>query len=112
MTVVQRIEALRQAMREHDIQACVVPTSDPHLSEFLPDRWQGREWLSGFTGSAGTLVVRPDAAGLWTDSRYWEQAEAELKDTGITLMRAGQPDTPSPHAWVAAGLEKGACVAV
>src|SRR5690606_17263683 len=112
MTVVQRIEALRQAMREHDIQACVVPTSDPHLSEYLPDRWQGREWLSGFTGSAGTLVVCLDAAALWTDSRYWEQAEAELDGSGITLMRSGQPGVLSPHAWVANHLEQGASVAI
>src|SRR5690606_29049572 len=96
MTVVERIEGLGQATREHDIQACVVPTSDPHLSEYLPDRWQGREWLSGFTGSAGTLVVCPDAAGLWTDSRYWEQAENELHGSGIDLMRAGVPDVPAP----------------
>lgn len=112
MTVVQRIEALRQAMREHDIQACVVPTSDPHLSEYLPDRWQGREWLSGFTGSAGTLVVCLDAAALWTDSRYWEQAENELHGSGIDLMRAGVPDVPAPSAWVAARLQSGQGVAV
>lgn len=112
MIASERLEFLRKAMREHEVSACVVPTSDPHLSEYLPDRWQGREWLSGFTGSAGTLVVCLDAAALWTDSRYWEQAEAELDGSGITLMRSGQPGVLSPHAWVANHLEQGASVAI
>ncbi|NLC36538.1 MAG: aminopeptidase P family protein [Alcaligenaceae bacterium] len=112
MSPSMRLESLRQVMREQKVAACVVPTSDPHLSEYLPDRWQGREWLSGFTGSAGTLVVCQGAAGLWTDSRYWEQAEAELRGTGIDLMRAGQAGVPAPQAWVAARLPKGAAVAV
>lgn len=110
--VVQRLQSLRQAMREHGVQACVVLTSDPHLSEYLPERWQAREWLSGFTGSAGTLVVTLEDARLWTDSRYWEQAESELQSTGIVLMRAGQADVPGPPAWAAATLPKGACVAL
>lgn len=110
--IAERLEALRRVMREQGMAACVVPTSDPHLSEYLPDRWQGREWLSGFTGSAGTLVVCDDFAGLWTDSRYWEQAENELEGTGIRTMRAGQPDVPSPSAWVAAHLPRGAGVAI
>ena len=108
----ERLEFLRKAMREQGVDACVVPTSDPHLSEYLPDRWQAREWLSGFTGSAGTLVVCQDAAALWTDSRYWEQAEAELQGKGVELMRAGQPDVPSAHRWVAGRLSKGDCVAI
>ena len=110
--VTERLESLRTAMREHGVQACVVPTSDPHLSEYLPPRWQAREWLSGFTGSAGTLIVCLEDARLWTDSRYWEQAEADLQGTGIVLMRAGQPDVPAAPAWAAAQLPKGACVAV
>jgi len=110
--VAQRLDSLRTVMREHGVQACVVPTSDPHLSEYLPERWQGREWLSGFRGSAGTLLVCLDEVRLWTDSRYWEQAETELDGTGIVLMRAGQADVPSPPAWAAAQLPKGACVAV
>src|SRR5690554_2872539 len=110
--VVARLEVLRQVMREQGVSACVVPTSDPHLSEYLPDRWQAREWLSGFTGSAGTLVVCLQNARLWTDSRYWEQAETELQGTGIMLMRSGQPDVPAPPVWAAAQLPKGACVAV
>lgn len=106
-----RLESLRKVMREHGVDACVVPTSDPHLSEYLPDRWQAREWLSGFTGSAGILIVCQDTAGLWTDSRYWEQGEAELAGTGILLMRAGQADVPAPSAWVAGRLSRGGAVA-
>lgn len=109
---VARLKSLRLAMKAQAVSACVVPTSDPHLSEYLPERWQVREWLSGFTGSAGTLVVCDDIAALWTDSRYWEQAETQLQGTGIQLMRSGQPDTPSPSAWVAARLDKGAVVAI
>ncbi len=110
--VADRLEALRLAMRERGVDACVVPTSDPHLSEYLPERWQAREWLSGFTGSAGTLVVCADSAALWTDSRYWEQADSELQGTGIQAMRSGLPETPTPAAWVAARLAAGATVAI
>ncbi|MFC3653585.1 aminopeptidase P family N-terminal domain-containing protein [Dyella humi] len=87
-----RIAALREAMAKHGIAACIVPTADPHLSEYLPAHWQAREWLSGFDGSAGTLLVTTKEAGLWTDSRYFSQAEQQLAGTGIALMkqRAGQ----------------------
>jgi len=112
LVIAQRLEALRRVMREHDIGACVVPTSDPHLSEYLPERWQGRQWLSGFTGSAGTLVVCDDVAALWADSRYWEQADNELRGSGIEVMRAGQPDVPAPSAWVADRLAPGAGVSL
>ena len=77
-----RIAQLRQAMSRRGLSAYIVPSSDPHLSEYLPARWQGRRWLSGFTGSVGTLVVTADFAGLWVDSRYWVQAEAQLAGTG------------------------------
>lgn len=110
--IVLRLEALRRVMRERGIEACVVPTSDPHLSEYLPQRWQAREWLSGFSGSAGTLVLSQSFAGLWTDSRYWEQADAELQGTGIDTMRAGQAGVPTPSAWVVEHLPQGACVAI
>ena len=109
---VHRIEALRQAMESRQLQACIIPTSDPHLSEYLPERWQGRQWLSGFDGSAGILVVTDSYAGLWTDSRYWEQAENDLQDTRITLMRAGQEGVPGPAAWLADHLAQGARVSV
>jgi len=80
-----RIDALRAALRRHGVDACLVPSADPHLSEYLPEHWQARQWLSGFTGSMGTLIVTTEFAGVWADSRYWVQAEAELAGTGITL---------------------------
>jgi Xaa-Pro aminopeptidase len=111
-TPAERLERLRVVLREQGLAACVVPSSDPHLSEYLPQRWQGRSWLSGFTGSVGTLVVTATFAGLWVDSRYWVQAEAQLAGSGIELMkiRAGEVQ---PHAdWLAANLPHGAKVAV
>src|SRR5690554_6117410 len=108
----QRLDALRQVMLEHGVEACVVPTSDPHLSEYLPERWQGRQWLSGFTGSAGTLVVCRDTAALWADSRYWEQADNELAGSGIQPMHAGKPEVPGPSDWVAERLTQAARVAI
>jgi Xaa-Pro aminopeptidase len=111
-TPAQRIELLRAALREHGLAACVVPSSDPHLSEYLPQRWQGRSWLSGFTGSVGTLAVTDSFAGLWVDSRYWVQAEAQLAGSGIELMKMRAGET-QPHAdWLAAHLPAGAQVAV
>jgi Xaa-Pro aminopeptidase len=81
-----RIDALRVALRAHGLAAWLLPSADPHLSEYLPERWQGREWASGFTGSAGTLVVTADVATLWVDSRYWTQAEVQTAGTGIEVM--------------------------
>ena len=109
-----RIAALREAMHERGIAACIVPTADPHLSEYLPAHWQAREWLSGFTGSAGTLVVTPEFAGLWTDSRYFSQAGKQLAGSGIELMKLNVPHTPEHVEWLCAQLHKGdkiACAA-
>lgn len=106
-TVAQRLDALRQAMRRQGFDAYVAVSSDPHLSEYLPGHWQGRQWLSGFDGSAGTLVVTSSVAALWTDSRYWEQAEKDLAGTGIGLMKAGAANVPMPPQWVAEHLGKG-----
>jgi Xaa-Pro aminopeptidase len=108
----ERLAALRGVMSKHGVDACVVPSSDPHLSEYLPPRWQARRWLSGFGGSAGTLVVTSGFAGLWTDSRYWEQADHDLADTGIATMRAGAADVPGIVDWLANALQAGAVVAV
>ena len=107
-----RIENLRRAMQRHAIAAVIVPSSDPHLSEYLPERWQGRQWLSGFTGSVGTLVVTEDFAGLWADSRYWTQAEGELAGTSIELMKIGGAGSPAHVDWIAEHAERGATVAV
>jgi Xaa-Pro aminopeptidase len=111
-TVSQRIAALRAAMSAAGVAACIVPTADPHLSEYLPARWQARQWLSGFTGSAGTLVVTADAAGLWTDSRYFEQAGRELDGNGITLMRLRVPHAAEHVDWLCGHLATGSAVAV
>ncbi|AHV93720.1 aminopeptidase P family protein [Bordetella holmesii] len=108
----QRIAALRQAMRRNKLDAYVVPSADPHLSEYLPKRWQARRWLSGFTGSVGTLVVTADFAGLWVDSRYWVQAEAQLAGTGITLMKIALASTPGHVDWLAAHVPSGGRVGV
>lgn len=106
-----RLEQLRSAMQQAQVDAYVVFSSDPHLSEYLPDYYQGRAWLSGFEGSAGSLVVTADFAGLWTDSRYWVQAETDLQDSGFELMRWGDGDTPEMVDWVAAHLQVGQTVA-
>ena len=82
-----RLTQLREVLAREKVDALLVPSSDPHLSEYLPERWQGRQWLSGFTGSAGTLVVASRTAALFTDSRYWVQAEAELAGSGRLVIR-------------------------
>jgi Xaa-Pro aminopeptidase len=110
-TVSDRIASLRAAMQQCGVAACIVPTADPHLSEYLPAHWQTREWLSGFTGSAGTLVVTPDFAGLWTDSRYFSQAERQLADSGIALMKLGVPHTAEHLDWLCERLRTGDRVA-
>ncbi|MGH8118163.1 MAG: aminopeptidase P family N-terminal domain-containing protein [Rhodanobacteraceae bacterium] len=83
-----RIAALREVMQQRGIAACIVPTADPHLSEYLPAHWTARRWLSGFTGSGGTLIVTADFAGLWTDSRYFSQAEKQLAGSGVELVKS------------------------
>ena len=91
----KRLGTLRQAMAASGIDLTVIPHSDPHQSEYMSPQWHLREYYSGFNGSAGDLVVTPDEALLWTDSRYFLQAAQQLEDTGIKLMKAGLPDTPS-----------------
>lgn len=107
-----RIARLREAMRQMALDACIVPSADPHLSEYLPERWQGRQWLSGFTGSVGTLVVTADFAGLWVDSRYWVQAESQLAGTCVQLMKLGDATTPGHVDWLARKLAFGQRVGV
>lgn len=106
-----RIAALRGVMEQRGIAACIVPTADPHLSEYLPTHWQAREWLSGFTGSAGTLVVTPDFAGLWTDSRYFSQAERQLAGSGVELVKLNVPHTPEHVEWLCGRVQAGDKVA-
>jgi Xaa-Pro aminopeptidase len=107
-----RIAALRQIMQQHGIAACIVPSADPHLSEYLPAHWHARAWLSGFTGSAGTLVVTATEAGVWTDSRYFAQAEQQLAGSGIALMKLRGSQNPEHIDWLAAQLTAGQVLAV
>jgi Xaa-Pro aminopeptidase len=107
-----RIEALCGALQGARLAAWVLPSSDPHLSEYLPARWQGREWASGFTGSVGTLVVTADFAGLWVDSRYWVMAELQLAGTGIALMKIPGAASAAHVDWLADNLPAGSTVGV
>ncbi|WP_409263628.1 aminopeptidase P family protein [Pseudomonas putida] len=110
-SVPQRLVHVRQAMAAGGIDALLVPSADPHLSEYLPGYWQGRQWLSGFHGSVGTLVVTLGFAGLWVDSRYWEQAAQELKGSGIELMKL-LPGKPGALEWLGENVEPNGRVAV
>ncbi|NUT88970.1 aminopeptidase P family protein [Pseudomonas corrugata] len=109
--VPQRLARIRQLMSREGIHALLVPSADPHLSEYLPGYWQGRQWLSGFHGSIGTLIVTKDFAGVWADSRYWEQATQELKGSGIELVKL-IPGQPGPLDWLAEQTPEGGVVAV
>ncbi len=106
----ERIAKLRSAMKNHGMAAYIVPSSDAHLSEYTPEHWKGRLWLSGFTGSAGTVVIGTDKAALWTDGRYFLQASEELAGTGIELMKEGLPDTPTIEAFLKTELKEGEVV--
>jgi Xaa-Pro aminopeptidase len=107
-----RIADLRAALARHGFDAVLVPSSDPHLSEYLPDHWQGRRWASGFTGSVGNLVVTADFAGLFADSRYWIQAERELAGSGIALMKTPAAASALHVQWLAENVREGGTVAV
>jgi Xaa-Pro aminopeptidase len=107
-----RIAQLREVLAKEGVHALLVPSADPHLSEYLPGRWQGRQWLSGFTGSMATLVVAADRAVLFADSRYWVQAEAELAGTGIELEKIATGASLSHIDWLARHTPKGGTVAV
>ncbi len=106
----ERIAALREAMKEKNINAYIIPSSDPHLSEYPADRWKSREWISGFDGSAGTVVITADKAGLWTDSRYFLQAAMQLEGSGIALYKMALPETPSIADFLLGELHEGQTV--
>lgn len=110
-SVVERLARTRALMSQNGIFALLVPSADPHLSEYLPAYWQGRQWLSGFHGSVGTLIVTPTFAGLWADSRYWEQASKELSGSTIELVKL-VPGQPGPLEWLAEQAPEGATVSV
>ncbi len=107
-----RISLLRSVMKQHGISACIIPSTDPHASEYIADCWKDREWISGFDGSAGTVVITLSSAGLWTDSRYFLHAADQLEGTGILLMKQGLAETIDIAPWLASQLEIGDKVAV
>ena len=106
MEIQNRIAALRDFMSQCGISAFIAPSTDPHSGEYVPAHWESRKWRSGFTGSAGTVVVTKDNAGLWTDSRYFIQAEEQLEGIGIQLFKDRLPETPSISEWLGSVLNK------
>lgn len=108
----ERIASLRKFMKNKGLAAFIIPSSDPHSGEYVPERWKSREWISGFNGSAGTIVITLDKAGLWTDSRYWLAADEMLADTGIDLFKDRIPETPSITTWLGSVLTSGNTVGV
>lgn len=112
MTVLEKIAALRGKMKEQNISAFIVFSADPHMSEYLPKEWEERAWLSGFTGSAGFVVITENKAALWTDGRYFVQAPQELEGSGIVLMKDGVEGTPHYIDWIKSEVPNGGKVAV
>lgn len=100
LSVPEKLQQLRALMHTQNMTAYIVLSADPHMSEYLPEYWKMRQWLSGFTGSVGTLVITQDFAGLWVDGRYWVQAEQQLKNTGITLQKLTQDPSSNHLAWL------------
>ncbi len=96
----ERVESLREYMRRNGLCAFIIPSTDPHQGEYVPEHWQTRKWISGFDGSAGTAVVTLSDAALWTDSRYYIAAAKQLEGTPFQLMKEGLPETPSIYDWL------------
>ncbi|MBR1410767.1 MAG: aminopeptidase P family protein [Prevotella sp.] len=112
MNVNQRLEALREVMKREHLAAFIFPSTDPHQGEYVPDHWKGREFISGFNGSAGTAVVTMTSAALWTDSRYFIAAEDQLRGTEYRLMKLKMPGTPTIAEWIGRECGAGAEVAI
>lgn len=112
MSTSDRLFKIRSHMAMHGADAVIITSADPHISEYPAGHWKFREWASGFTGSAGTLVVLNELAGLWTDSRYFLQAEKELEGSGIDLFKMGEPDTPDYKNWLTDKLQSGNVVGI
>jgi Xaa-Pro aminopeptidase len=107
-----RLSMLRKQMEERRLDAFIIPSTDPHSGEYVPDHWKTREWISGFTGSAGIAVVTAKEAGLWTDSRYFIQAEEQLKETEFRLFKERLPETPSIAEWLESVLQEGNTIGI
>ena len=112
MTSNEKVISLRQEMKKNNIEAFIIYSADPHMSEYLPAEWKERIWLSGFTGSAGLVVVTLEKAGLWTDGRYFTQAPKELEGSGIDLFKDGLEGTPTYIDWIISQTSSGATVAL
>ena len=112
MTANQRIAKIRGLMENKGINACIIPSADPHMSEYFSDYWKTRAFVSGFTGSAGTFVITRAASGLWTDGRYYVQAANELAGSEAELFRAAEPDCPTPVIYLAQQLPEGSVVGI
>ncbi len=108
----RKLAGVRALMKKKNIDALIVPSADPHLGEYVPDHWRIIRWLTGFSGSAATVVITRSFAGLWTDSRYFIQAEDQLKNSGFQLVKLRMPHTPEHIEWLQAKVRKGGTVAV
>ncbi|MFY9362919.1 MAG: aminopeptidase P family protein [Dysgonamonadaceae bacterium] len=108
----ERLSALRKFMETRHLDAFIVPSTDPHLSEYPPKRWECRKWITGFTGSAGTAVITMKQAGVWTDSRYFLQAAQQLEGTGFDLFKMGMPETPDMIDWIVEQVGNGGKVGI
>jgi Xaa-Pro aminopeptidase len=107
MEISKRVEKLRYEMKKEGVDAYIISSSDPHQTECAAPRYQARKWISGFTGSAGVVVITEKDAGIWVDSRYYIQAEAECKENGFTIFRMGMKDVPELYEWITDNLESG-----
>jgi len=111
MVHLDRLSKIRSLMQEQGIDAYIIPSSDPHISEYLPERYKCIAWTSGFTGSAGTLVITQKFAGLWTDARYFVQAVEQLEGTGFELVKLKVQASAEYAEWISDNLPSGSCVA-
>src|SRR5574344_1424599 len=107
-----RLCRLRALFSEYRIDGIIIPTSDPHLSEYTASHWKFRKWISGFSGSAGTVVILKDEAGLWTDSRYFLQATKQLEGSSIDLYKEKMPETPSIEEFILSHLPEGSNIGI
>lgn len=112
LTVPEKLAKLRELMTNQHVDALVVMSADPHMSEYLPDYWKARQWLSGFSGSVGTLVVTKNFAGLWADGRYWVQAEQQLTGTGFQLQKLTSDESSTHLAWIEKNLSTGSVISL
>ncbi|MGM0432368.1 MAG: aminopeptidase P family N-terminal domain-containing protein, partial [Spirochaetota bacterium] len=110
--IARRLQELRKLLKRENLSAYIMIGTDPHQSEYVCDRWKGRQFISGFSGSAGTVVVTESEAGLWTDSRYYLQAERELSSTEFIVFKQGLPDVPEISDYISNTLDPGCRVGI